>query len=395
MRGHIRSYELKKGQKQWAIVLFLGKQSTGKRKYRWIRGFKTRREADTEMRRILRSMDEGTYIEPSKETLGAYLDRWLATYAKANVAGKTYERYEQIIEKDIKPSIGSIVLTKLTPVNIAEFYTYALTNGRKRKDGGLSQRTVLHFHRLLREALQQAVIWQLRPTNPADAVEPPRPVDVEMQAVDEDRGAWLIQTVIGTRFYVPVVYGLCTGLRRGEILAQRWQDIDFETQSLLVSQALEQTRKGGLKFKIPKNRKRRRITMPPLLIEALVAHREEQDKNRQLFGSDYKTDLDLIVALPDGSPWKPDSFTASYARFAAKIGLKGIRFHGLRHSHASHMLRQRIPLKTVQQRLGHANASVTLNTYAHMLPGDDEEAAELIDKRLREAIKKQSETRPN
>jgi integrase len=135
--------------------------------------------------------------------------------------------------------------------------------------------------------------------------------------------------------------------------------------------------------------------MPPLLIEALVAHREQQDKSRQLFGSDYKTDLDLIVALPDGSPWKPDSFTASYARFTAKIGLKGIRFHGLRHSHASHMLRQRIPLKTVQQRLGRANASVTLNTYAHMLPGDDEEAAELIDKRLREAIKKQLETRPN
>ena len=161
-----------------------------------------------------------------------------------------------------------------------------------------------------------------------------------MRAVDEDRSAWLIQTVKGTRFYIPVVYGLCTGLRRGEILAQRWQDIDFETQSLLVSQSLEQTRKGGLKFKIPKNRKRRRITMPPLLIEALRAHREEQDKNRQLFGRDYKTDFDLIIALPDGSPWKPDSFTAAYARYAAKIGLKGIRFHGLRHSHASCMLKE-------------------------------------------------------
>jgi integrase len=123
-----------------------------------------------------------------------------------------------------------------------------------------------------------------------------------MRAVDEDRSAWLIQTVKGTRFYIPVVYGLCTGLRRGEILAQRWQDIDFETQSLLVSQSLERTRKGGLKFKIPKNRKRRRITMPPLLIEALRAHREEQDKNRQLFGRDLKPDFDLIIALPDAPP---------------------------------------------------------------------------------------------
>jgi hypothetical protein len=125
MRGHIRSYQLKQGQKKWAIVLFLGKDSIGKRKYRWIRGFQTRREADAEMRRVLRSMDEGTYVQPSKETLGAFLDRWLVTYAKPNVAGKTYERYEQIIEKDIKPSIGSIALAKLTPVHIAEFYSYA------------------------------------------------------------------------------------------------------------------------------------------------------------------------------------------------------------------------------------------------------------------------------
>lgn len=157
MRGHIRSYELKKGQKQWAIVLFLGRNSKGKRRYRWIRGFQTKREADTEMRRVLRSMDEGTYVQPSKETVGTYLDRWLSTSAKPNVAGKTYERYEQIIEKDIKPRIGSILLSKLTPVHIAEFYSYALTSGRKRKPGGLSARTVLHFHRLLREDRKSVV----------------------------------------------------------------------------------------------------------------------------------------------------------------------------------------------------------------------------------------------
>jgi excisionase family DNA binding protein len=225
--------------------------------------------------------------------------------------------------------------------------------------------------------------------------EAPRPVDAEIKVVDEDEGAWLIEAVTGTRFYIPVVYDLCTGLRRGEILAQRWQDIDFEGETLVVAQSLEQTRKGGLKFKIPKSKKRRRIAIPPLLIEALKQHREEQDKNRKLFGPDYKTDLDLIVALPDGSPWKSDSFTASYARFAAKIGLKGVRFHGLRHSHASHLLRQRVPVKTVQERLGHANASFTLNIYAHMLPGDDQEAAGLIDKRLRAAMKKQSGIRPN
>jgi hypothetical protein len=129
MTGHSRSYELKNGEKRWAVVLFLGKNTKGQRKYRWIRGFATKRDADLEKRRLLHSMDEGTYIVPSKDTLGTYLDRWLNIYAKPNVSGKTYERYSQIIEKDIKPKLGSIVLSKLTPVHIAEFYSWALQSG--------------------------------------------------------------------------------------------------------------------------------------------------------------------------------------------------------------------------------------------------------------------------
>jgi integrase len=394
MTGHARSYDLKNGEKRWAVVLFLGKNTGGKRKYRWIRGFTTKRDADSEMRRLLRSMDEGTYIVPSKDTLAVYLDRWLTTYAKPNVSGKTYERYFQIVEKDIKPKLGSIVLSRLTPVHIAEFYAWALQNGRK-KGGGLSARTVLHFHRLLREALQQAVIWQIRPTNPADAVEAPRPIEKEMNSVNEDKSAWLMRAAAGTRFYMPVIYALCTGLRRGEILAQRWQDIDFEEGTLLVSQSLEQTRDGGLSFKIPKSRKRRRIAMLPILTEALVAHRQEQNRNRELMDAGYDTALDLIVAMPDGSPWKPNSFTTAYAYFSKRIGLTGIRFHDLRHSHASQMLRQGVPIKTVQERLGHANASITLNTYAHVMPGDDQNAAQMLEKRLRAAMKRQTGLRPN
>jgi integrase len=194
---------------------------------------------------------------------------------------------------------------------------------------------------------------------------------------------------------MPIVYGLCTALRRGEILWQRWRDIDLLSGQLTVAQSLQQTRAGGLKFKIPKGKKRRVVTMPPFLKESLEAHKEKQEKNRAMFGRDYKTDLDLVIALPDGSQWKPDSFTAQYARFAAKIGLKGVRFHDLRHSHASQLLRQRVPLKTVQERLGHANATVTLNTYAHVLAGDDQMAVDNFELKLRSAIEKQRARRAN
>ena len=114
---------------------------------------------------------------------------------------------------------------------------------------------MLHIHRLLHKALRQAVRWQLRPTNPTDAVEAPRPVDKEMAALDEDGSAWLIQAAFGTPFYMPIVYGLCTALRRGEILAQRWRDLDLLAGQLTVAQSLEQTRIGGLKFKTPKGKK--------------------------------------------------------------------------------------------------------------------------------------------
>jgi integrase len=161
-----------------------------------------------------------------------------------------------------------------------------------------------------------------------------------------------------------------------------------------VAQSLEQTRSGGLKFKIPKGKKRRTVTMPPFLKETLEAHKEEQTKNRAAFGRDYRADLDLVIALPDGSPWKPDSFSAAYADFAAKIGLGHIRFHDLRHSHASQLLRQRVSVKTVQERLGHANATVTLNTYAHVLAGDDM-AVDNFELRLRTAIQKERARRAN
>lgn len=187
---HIRNYQLKAGGRLWAAVVYQGKRvaRNGKLRdsYRWIRGFRTQKAAETELNKVLRSIDEGTYVELSKQTMSEYLDRWLTT-VNPNLAPKTFERYKQLVTVNINPKLGPIKLTKLQPLQIAEFYTWSSTAGNRRTGEGLSARTVLHIHRLLRKALQQAVIWQLRPTNPADAVETPRPEDKEMQPIDEDR----------------------------------------------------------------------------------------------------------------------------------------------------------------------------------------------------------------
>ena len=190
MRGHIRDYQLKGGEKRWAAVVYRGKRvaKDGKLQdaYRWIRGFRTQKAAQNELTKVLRSIDEGTYAESSKQTVAEYLERWLGT-VKPNLEAKTFERYKEIVDLNINPRLGAIQLTKLQPVHIAEFYVWSATSGNKRNKTGLSGRTVLHIHRLLRKALQQAVVWQIRPVNPAALVEAPRAVDKEIKPVEEDR----------------------------------------------------------------------------------------------------------------------------------------------------------------------------------------------------------------
>jgi integrase len=165
--------------------------------------------------------------------------------------------------------------------------------------------------------------------------------------------------------YIPILTGLCTGLRRGELLAIRWTDLDLDNARLTINQSLSQTREGGWFFKSPKNKSSRRtITLPAALL------------------------------LPDGTPWPPDRFTDAYVAFARRVGAQGIRFHDLRHTHASELLSAGTPVKTVSKRLGHANATVTMNIYAHLMSGDDERAAKLVQKTLGKRLAKKGVKNP-
>lgn len=397
MRGHVRDYDLKKGGKLWAAVVYEGKRVARNGKfrdsYRWIRGFRTRKAAQTELNKLLRTIDDGTYVEQSKQTVAEYLDRWLTT-VKPSLGDKTFERYKQLVEVNINPRLGPIQMCKLQPVQLAEFYTWSSTAGNRRTGKGLSTQTVLHIHRLLSKALKQAVMWQLRPTNPANAVQAPRPVRKEVKAVEEDRSTLLLGSAENTVLYLPILMGLCTGMRRGEILGLRWSDIDFENSRLTVNQALGQTRAGGLKFKPTKNKKSHRtIALPDCLIAALLEHRANQDKIRKLFGPDYPK-FDLVMPLADGTRWAPDDFTDAYIAFSRRISTRDTRFHDLRHTHASELLRRGVPLRTVSQRLGHANPTVTLNIYAHVMSGDDERAADTVEEMIKKQLEKKGGKKP-
>lgn len=353
MKGSIR----RQGERSWEVRVYLGRGANNRKLYRshTVRG--TKKDAERELARLVTQIHSGEYVEPNRMTTGEYLEKWLADYAKANVTAKTFERYEEMVKKHLTPALGHIRLAKLAPLHVQAYYTEALQKGRRDGSGGLSAKTVLHLHRLLREALQQAVRWQLVVRNVADAVEPPRPVRKEMRALDEGQTARLLEAAAGTRLFLPILLAVTTGARRGELLALRWSNVDLDSSRVTIRQSLEQTRRR-LAFKTPKNGKARVVALPPLAAEALRRHKVEQAKTRLMMGSAY-ADQGLVLARPDGRPFDPSETSKAFRKLIRKTKLPVIRFHDLRHGHATHLLRQNVPLKVVSERLGHSGIAIT------------------------------------
>jgi integrase len=240
----------------------------------------------------------------------------------------------------------------------------------------------MHFHRLLQKALSQAVRWQLLARNPASAVEPPRPQRQQMRALDETETATLLKLVEDTRLYMPTLLAITGGFRRGEILALRWQDVDLQTGRAVISRSLEDT-KESVRVKSPKTeRGRRTVVLPGFTLDALRTHRAQQAARRLAAGPAYD-DNDLICAREDGSFWPPDTFTTLFAARVRTSGLAHFRFHDLRHTHATQLLKQGVHPKIVSERLGHSNIGITLDTYSHVLPGMQEDAIGIFDSHLR------------
>jgi integrase len=382
MEGHI----CKRSKNSWTIVIDRGRGPDGRRRQSWhtVRG--TKRDAERERARLIHEVNTGAYVEPAKLTVAEYLEQWLRDCAVTKVCGKTFERYEEIVQRHLIPALGHHRLDKLQPLHIQAYYASALKDGRLDGKGGLSKQTVLHHHRVLRQALQQGVRWQLLSRNPADAAQPPRPPRREMQVHDEDETALLLDAAKGNRNYVPVLMAVSTGLRRGEILALRWQDVDLDKATLAVRQTLEQTRKGGLAFKEAKTKNSRRlVAMPAILVEALRKLRIAQGQQRLALGTAYQ-DHGLVFPDDDGTPRSPNALSVAFRDLVARVAVPRVRLHDQRHTHASQLSKQGVPVKVISERLGHASGGITLDLYSHVLPGMQEDAARRVDAALRAAI---------
>ena len=381
MKGSIRE----RSPGHWAIILDQRDPATGKRKRKWHSFEGTKREAQVECSRLITAMKGGTYQEPNKITLGDFLSRWV-DHIKSQVSPKSHERYAGIVNQNIKPALGAVPLTKLKPAQISEAYNKALVSGRRDdKAGGLSPRTVGHMHRVLKQALGQAVRWELLTRNPADAVDPPKVDWKPMQTYDLPQTADLIEAVRGGPIFIPALLAVLCGLRRGEICALRWRNVDLATGQISVVESLEQT-KAGLRFKSPKSGKGRTVALSETVIDELRAHRVKRAQEMLQLGVGLSDD-DLVIAHADGSIIQPIYVSQQWARSIAKTPLARLRFHDLRHAHATHLLANGVHPKVASERLGHSKVGITLDLYSHVIPGMQEDAVATVDAALKTALR--------
>jgi integrase len=342
----------------------------------------TKKEAEYRLAELVHGVDTGDFVKPSKVTFAQFLERWLCDYAWPNLAPRTAEGYEHIIRRHLMPSLGSILLTQLKPEHLQRYYSQKLESGRLDGKGKLTQRTVRHHHVTLHDALQTAMKWGLLSRNPADGVESPRFQRPEMHTLDEDDVRAFLEAARSTPYHALFYLALFTGMRRSELPALRWDDIDLDLCHASVTRTLHHLRDGAIVFRAPKTAKgRRTVALPPSVALVLKEHRAEQEVIRSLLGTPLK-DRDLVFSRPDGRPLLPDTVTHAWIKLAHRAGLKGIRLHDARHSHASLMLKQGIHPKIVQERLGHASIQITLDTYSHVSPGLQEAAAVRFDEGL-------------
>lgn len=383
MRGHLRE----RSPGHWGIVIDARDLRTGKRKRRWHAFRGTKREAQVECARLIAEQAGGIQIDPTRITLAEYFERWLE-HMRGQASPRTVERYAEIARNNLVPLLGRQTLPKLVPATISAAYAKALATGRRDGQGGLSPRTVTHMHRVLRQALQQAVVWQLLARNPADAVRPPKVERRQMRTLDADATIDLIEAARDTSLFGPILLGALCGLRRGEVVALRWRSVDLERGQLSIVASAEQT-KAGVREKETKSGKNRAVALPEMLINELRAHRGRQAQDLLKLGVRL-TDDHHVVTRQDGEPLQPRSLTHAFVKFMRSRNLPQIRLHDLRHSHATHMLAAGVHPKIAQERLGHSSVGVTIDLYSHVLPGMQAEAVTRVDAVLRDALNRRT-----
>src|SRR5262245_22574536 len=376
----------RRGRSSWRIKFDVDHDPiTGRRKYHTetVRG--TKADAVTLLAKRIAERGEGQLVERNSLTVAEYARHWLTVIAPAKASGKTRERYGELIEKQIAPHLGTVPLQKLDGPCLDAFYAHLAKAGRLDGKGGLSPQTVRHVHRLLSQILRSAVKAGKLRTSPMAAVQTvPKVRRADIEVLEGGELAALLRYLKGRPLYVPVLLAAATGMRRSEVLGLKWHDVNLEAAKLQVTQVAELV---GWEVSLKESKtehSRRTITLPAYAVMALKAHRSAQAEHCLKLGCGR---FELVFPTWEGRLQNPNNFTKQFAEVVAAAKVPRVTFHGLRHTHITHLLRSGVPMHVVSARAGHASVAMTLNVYAHLLSGQQEDAAAIMDAALREALK--------
>lgn len=361
MRGHIRM----RSPGSYALVIDLPKDEvTGKRRQKWITVKGTKRQAERRLAEVLRELNDGEFFEASRMGLGEYLDQWMADYVDPSVRVVTAEFYRSIV-RQLQAGLGGVALGRVTASMVQRYYAGLV-------ERGLSAGSVRTHHQVLSQAMRQAVKWDLVSRNVMERVTPPRLVRNEMRVLDLPEVLAFLGAASGTDQFVVAHLAIYTGLRRSEVCGLRWSDVDLEARRLTVVRTLVETSRHGVVVSEPKTRgSRRSVSFSSRTEEVLREHRE-------LLAGFGPVDGVQVCANLDGSSVMPKKVTRRHVALVRSIGLEGVRFHDLRHTHASILLAAGVPVHVVQARLGHRSIRTTVDTYGHIMPGSDELAGNVV-----------------
>jgi len=397
MSGHIR----RRGKASFELKFDIGTDPlTGKRRTR-TQSFKgSKRSAEIKLATLIAENSTGNYVDLSKVTIAEFIGRWKLDWAESHVSPKTLERYSELLRIHVTAHMGDMHLQKLRPIHLNELYGKLLhpkiepSVNLPKVDLGeptaktpkrpLSARTVGHVHRVLHRALGHAHRWGLVQQNVAALVSPPRVASIELELLTPAQAQTMLQKLRGRSVYPAFVMALATGMRRGELLALRWRDIDLDGAVLRVEQSLEQT-KAGLRFKSPKTKYgRRSITLPASAVMVLRDHWKARQEIRLALGKGKSPADELLFGrwddvASDFVARSPNSLTKEWTEAIAQTKLPRVTLHSLRHTHASHLIASGIDVLAISRRLGHGSPTITLSVYGHLFSNADDRAAAIME----------------
>lgn len=401
MRGHVRRHG-----NGWAVIIDLGRNvpcmqclacrrrywldrrppaqcrqcgddliATTGRRQTWHRGFPTKKDAEKARTELLGRVDSGAFVAPVRQTLAEYLlEEWLPARRVAIKPG-TWENYRmQTNAYVVSHPISSLPLVAVDGPTLNSYYADLLITGRRSKNGGLSNKSVRNIHGMLHKALADAVKWGRVLRNATDAADQPRKATVEMKVWRPEELRQFVECTAEDRMAAAWHLLVTTGMRRGELLGLRWDDIDLQERTVSIRQSRTSVNYSVHTDSPKTERGTRVISLDPETTASLRAHHRRQLEERMAWGPKW-ADSGLVFVREDGSPVHPQRLSQWFAQAVRKAGLPQIRLHDVRHSYSTALIRSGVPVKTVSQRIGHASPTITMTIYQHVLPGDDEQAA--------------------